>query len=280
MERQLNFGRLAIHRTAVVSKLIMENYYCVAPAKSYFAGCSRGGGQAMIEVQYYPDHFDGIIAGAPAFTWPAMAAKFVQHSKNNYPNPKELKPVVTNENLQLLQKEVLRQFDRLDGSVDGIIDDPRKCKFDFSKLPLCADGKPVTSCFTKAQLAAIRAVYNPIVVDGKEIYLASHMALKLQWVHGICGLQKQVLLCPVAPVCIICLVRIFLNMFLTIPTGIILPTTLRILRWRPGMLRHIWMHPAQTIVHLKSEMERLSFTMAGMTRRYPHTQRLDIMKEF
>ncbi|MBL0112441.1 MAG: hypothetical protein IPP42_17025 [Saprospiraceae bacterium] len=40
MERQLNFGRLAIHRTAVVSKLIMQNYYCAAPAKSYFAGCS------------------------------------------------------------------------------------------------------------------------------------------------------------------------------------------------------------------------------------------------
>src|SRR5215217_97502 len=36
MERQLNFGRLAIHRTAVVSKAIMQNYYCAAPTKSYF----------------------------------------------------------------------------------------------------------------------------------------------------------------------------------------------------------------------------------------------------
>ena len=170
MERQLNFGRLAIHRTAVVSKLIMQNYYCAAPSKSYFAGCSRGGGQAMIEAQYYPDDFDGIIAGAPAFTWPGMAAKFAQHSKYNYPNPKDLKPVVTNENLQLLQKEVLKQCDRLDGSEDGIINDPRKCKFDFSKLPLCADGKLGASCFTNAQLAAIKAVYNPLVVDGKEIY--------------------------------------------------------------------------------------------------------------
>lgn len=103
MERQLNFGRLAIHRTAVVSKAIMQNYYCAAPSKSYFVGCSRGGGQAMVEAQYYPEDFDGIVAGAPAFAWPATAAKFLEHSQYNYPNPKELRPVITKDNLKLLQ---------------------------------------------------------------------------------------------------------------------------------------------------------------------------------
>lgn len=170
MERQLNFGRLAIHRTAVVSKLIMQNYYCAAPAKSYFVGCSRGGGQAMVEAQYYPEDFDGIVAGAPAYNWPALAAKFLQDSKNNYPNPKELKPIITNENLKLLQNEVLKQCDQLDGFADSIINDPRKCKLDFSKLPVCPDGQAGSGCFTEQQLAAIKAVYNPLVVDGKEIY--------------------------------------------------------------------------------------------------------------
>ncbi|MBK6392594.1 MAG: tannase/feruloyl esterase family alpha/beta hydrolase [Saprospiraceae bacterium] len=141
MERQLNFGRLAIHRTAVVSKLIMQNYYCAAPAKSYFAGCSRGGRQAMVEAQYYPEDFDGIVAGAPANGWPAIAAKGVQHSKNNYPNPIDLNPLITNDNLKLLQNEVLKQCDKLDDAADSIIEDPRKCKFDFSKLPLCPDGQ-------------------------------------------------------------------------------------------------------------------------------------------
>lgn len=170
MERQLDFGRLAIHRTAVVSKLIMQAFYCSAPVKSYFAGCSRGGGQAMVEAQYYPEDFDGIVAGAPAYAWPATAAKLLQNSKNNYPNPNDLKPVITNDNLKLLQTEVLKQCDQLDGSADGIIEDPRKCKFEFSKLPLCPDGKPGSSCFTKEQLSAIEAVYSPLVVDGKEIY--------------------------------------------------------------------------------------------------------------
>jgi feruloyl esterase len=190
MERQLNFGRLAIHRTAVVSKLIMQNYYCAAPAKSYFAGCSRGGGQAMVEAQYYPEDFDGIVAGAPANGWPAIAAKGVQHSKNNYPNPNDLKPLITNDNLKLLQNEVLKQCDKLDDAADSIIEDPRKCKFDFSKLPLCPDGQAGRECFTKQQLSAIKAVYNPLVIDGKQIYpgfpfgLEAEMGSWDMWITG------------------------------------------------------------------------------------------------
>ncbi|MCE6991287.1 tannase/feruloyl esterase family alpha/beta hydrolase [Dyadobacter sp. CY323] len=170
MERQLNFGRLAIHRTAVVSKAIMQNYYCAAPSKSYFVGCSRGGGQAMVEAQYYPEDFDGIVAGAPAFAWPAIGAKFLQHSQYNYPDPKELRPIITKDNLKLLQTEVLKQCDQLDGAADGILGNPGKCKFDFSKLPVCANEKPGNACFTKAQLVAIKSVYGPLVVDGKQIY--------------------------------------------------------------------------------------------------------------
>lgn len=170
MERQLNFGRLAIHRTAVVSKLVMQNYYCSAPARSYFVGCSRGGGQAMVEAQYYPEDFDGIVVGAPAFSWPATAAKFVQGIQKMYPNPNNLKPLITNEHLKLLQNEVLKQCDRLDGVADGIIGDPRQCKFDFSKLPVCPDGKAGSGCFTKQQLAAVKAVYEPLIVNGKVIY--------------------------------------------------------------------------------------------------------------
>jgi len=72
LEAQLNFAYLAVHRTAEVAKAIIRSYYGTDAAYCYFAGCSRGGGQAMMESQRYPNDFDGIVAGAPAFDWPGL----------------------------------------------------------------------------------------------------------------------------------------------------------------------------------------------------------------
>ncbi|MEX2231187.1 MAG: tannase/feruloyl esterase family alpha/beta hydrolase [Cyclobacteriaceae bacterium] len=195
MERQINFGRLAIHRTAVVSKAVMHGFYCTYPAYSYFLGCSRGGGQAMVEAQFYPEDFEGIVAGAPAFSWPAIGAKFIQGCQKNYPNPKDLsKPVITNDNLKLLQEYVLKQCDKIDGLSDKIINDPRDCKFDFSKMPLCADDKPTPSCITQEQLTAIKSIYSPVMVDNKMIYPGFPFGLEDErgsWDSWISGTSKN-----------------------------------------------------------------------------------------
>ncbi|MBS1529992.1 MAG: tannase/feruloyl esterase family alpha/beta hydrolase [Bacteroidetes bacterium] len=171
MERQLDFGRLAVHLTAVVSKSIINAYYCKYPAYSYFMGCSRGGGQAMVEAQFYPEDFEGIVCGAPAFDWPGTGAKLTQISQKNYPDPRNLTtPVITKDNLRVLQAEVLKQCDTLDGVKDGIISDPRGCKFDFSRLPVCPDIAATPGCFTPKQLDAVKTVYAPLVNKQGTIY--------------------------------------------------------------------------------------------------------------
>lgn len=171
MERQLDFGKLAVHLTAAVSKFIIHAYYCADPAYSYFLGCSRGGGQAMVEAQQYPEDFQGIVAGAPAFSWPAIGAKFIQNSQKNYPNPKNLSEhVITKDNLRLLQQEILRQCDALDGITDHIINDPGECKFDFSTLPVCPDSQAHADCFTFGQLSAIKTVYDACMSKKDTIY--------------------------------------------------------------------------------------------------------------
>lgn len=161
MERQVNFGHLAIHRTAMVSKAIIQSYYGSGPKYSYFTGCSRGGGQAMMEAQRYPGDFDGIVAGAPAFNWPAIAAEFIQNTKAVYPE-KLTESVLTRDNIRKLQEEVLKQCDMLDGARDSIIDDPRLCRVDLSAFPKCPGDKPGNGCFTSIQLNAIKEIYDGI----------------------------------------------------------------------------------------------------------------------
>ena len=65
-ERRINFGYLAVHRTAETSKAIIRSYYGAPQTRAYFSGCSNGGRQGLMEAQRYPDDFDGIVAGAPA----------------------------------------------------------------------------------------------------------------------------------------------------------------------------------------------------------------------
>jgi feruloyl esterase len=115
LEAKVNFGYLAVHRTAEVAKALIRAYYGKDAAYSYFVGCSRGGGQAMMEAQRYPQDFNGIVAGAPAFNWTGIAAMAVSIAKALYPDPAHLdSTVLSREALQKLQAALLEQCDAQD----------------------------------------------------------------------------------------------------------------------------------------------------------------------
>lgn len=162
MERQLNFGHLAIHRTAEVSKAIIDHYYGNYPRYSYFIGCSRGGGQGMMEAQRYPDDFDGIVAGAPAFNWVGFATEFIQNTQAIYPSGLNDDPVISEEHVRILHNEILKQCDTIDGVKDGIINNPTKCNFNFNLLPKCSGDISGKDCFTKQQIRAIKTIYDGV----------------------------------------------------------------------------------------------------------------------
>ncbi|MFQ5742584.1 MAG: tannase/feruloyl esterase family alpha/beta hydrolase [Acidobacteriota bacterium] len=170
-ERELDFGYRAVHRTTDAAKQIIRTYYDGDIAHSYFMGCSRGGGQAMVESQRYPADFDGIIAGVPIYNWNGQGAAYIHELQAIYPDPNDLSsPVITAANRALLQSAILDACDSLDGLADGLISDPRSCPFTTASLPRCRHDVAAEGCVTQAQLAAIDAVYDGLEVDGKKIF--------------------------------------------------------------------------------------------------------------
>lgn len=150
LERIVNYGHVAIHRVAETSKFVLAHSYGARPERSYFSGCSNGGRQAMAFAQRYPDDFDAIIAGAPAFDFAGLVAAFLHVTTHMYPDMDDLSaPVLTTAERERLAAAVLARCDAADGLEDGVMADPRECDFDPASLGL-SDGKT----------AAIRAVYD------------------------------------------------------------------------------------------------------------------------
>jgi feruloyl esterase len=168
-EKVIDYGYRAVHMMTETAKLIVRNATGRFAEKSYFVGCSAGGHQAMSEAQRFPEDYDGILAGDPAnnrirqtfgFMWSWMATH----------TPDE-KPILTQAKLALVSKAAVEACDANDGLRDGLIDDPRRCKFDPATL-LCKTGVDDSSCLTQPQVDAIKKVYdgarNPRT--GEQIY--------------------------------------------------------------------------------------------------------------
>ncbi len=152
IERRVNFGYLAVHRTAEVAKAIVASYYIAPSTRNYFLGCSRGGGQAVMEALRYPDDFDGIVAGAPALDWTGIGAQFIKDAQAAFPDPHDLKtPLFAPETLKSIGAQILEKCDALDGVKDGVMEDPRRCTIDVASL----------TGLSPAQRAALAKIYAP-----------------------------------------------------------------------------------------------------------------------
>lgn len=168
-EREIDFAHRSVHRTTEVSKELIAAYYGREAERSYFLGCSRGGGQAMIEAQRYPDDYDGIVAMAPAYSWARLGTAFVQNQQKNLPDPTDFsQPVVDNAARSLIASAVAERCDDDDGVVDGVLGDPRTC--DFSPAELRCSGEAADSCLTDQQIEALERIYGGPVVDGVTVF--------------------------------------------------------------------------------------------------------------
>jgi len=155
-EKIVDWAYRSLHITTDTAKLIVRSHAGRLPERSYFVGCSSGGHQALTEAQRFPGDYDGIIAGAPAnnrirqtfaFLWTWMAT----HKDDGT----MILPAVK---LPALTKGAVAACDTIDGLKDGLIDDPRRCRFDPSVL-LCK-GVDGPDCLTPQEVEAVRKVYD------------------------------------------------------------------------------------------------------------------------
>jgi feruloyl esterase len=65
-EKQIDYATRSTHLMTVRAKQIIKGFYGEPPNRSYFYGCSTGGGQGVHEALQFPSDYDAITAGAPA----------------------------------------------------------------------------------------------------------------------------------------------------------------------------------------------------------------------
>jgi hypothetical protein len=116
-EKLIDFGYRAIHLTSLQTRVILRAFYGKPQQHAYFVGCSDGGREALMQVQRFPEDFDGVVAGAPANHWTRQFTGFVWNERALFASGKNILPP---EKLPLLERAALKACDGLDGLHDGL----------------------------------------------------------------------------------------------------------------------------------------------------------------
>src|SRR5262249_17078889 len=141
-----DFSWRAVHLTALVGKDVAAKYYAKPLQLAVFQGCSTGGRMALMEAHRFPDDYSAIIARAPVSNLGVPPAGLVKGCLFTTE-----KTAMSDAQVKLISGAVLDACDMLDGVKDGLISDPRACKWDPSAIQ-CKPGQAASdSCLTIEQ---------------------------------------------------------------------------------------------------------------------------------
>jgi feruloyl esterase len=192
-QKVVDFGYRHLYETPVIAKKIIKQYYLIDPKKSYYYGGSCGGKEGQISAQKFPELYDGFWIGYPLGGHLAVTFRGTWDTLKGADLAKQADPscvpgggvtcpsVYVKYKAPLHYKTVYDKCDSVDGLVDGVIDDPLKCKFNaMTDLPACAPAEEAaegvggvysSTCFTLAQRQALKEIYaGPHNSSGKPWY--------------------------------------------------------------------------------------------------------------
>jgi Tannase and feruloyl esterase len=178
--------------TTRTAKYLISAYYGRPADRSYFVGCSTSGRQGMAMSQLFPSYYDGIIAGDPFYLPPDISLSEtwgLEQIISVSPTDSSGNPIYTQSfsvsDQNLFTNAILAACDKLDGLVDGVIDNSAACHFDPATFVfpssgpygsiapgqrLQCNGVKTATCLTPAQVTAVKKIaQGPRTSHGKPI---------------------------------------------------------------------------------------------------------------
>jgi len=193
-QANLDFAYAAIGRVTDVAKRIIAQHYGKPPDRSYFAGCSTGGREAMLMTQRYPLQFDGVVSGAPAMrtSFSGIGDRWVAATLNEIAPKNAQGQLVTRDALSDSDKEavldgLINACDAGDGLKDGLIFNINACKFDPKAL-VCK-GDKADGCLSMAQATTLEKAFGgPKDSKGRQVYPGFLFDTGIAVTQGLAGL--------------------------------------------------------------------------------------------
>lgn len=153
-----NFFGDQLRKTRDVAMKIVEKRYGKLPMRTYSAGGSGGGREALYVADRWPTLYDGVITYYPAWSLTAMLTQFSAISK-----ALAAPGAWSNSSKQaLVSTSVIKQCDALDGAVDGIVSRPDACTFLPQTLRCPSGSDEGNTCLSDAQITGFKAYDTPL----------------------------------------------------------------------------------------------------------------------
>ncbi len=140
-----------LRKTRDIAVELIRHRYDAQPSKTYAAGGSGGGREALYVADRWPELYDGVIAYYPAWSLTAMLTNYQRISNalaapGAYPNTAKQ---------ALVASSVIAACDALDGVSDGIVSNTSACQFDPAVLRCPGGADTGDTCLSDAQLQGI-----------------------------------------------------------------------------------------------------------------------------
>jgi len=177
-----DFIRNAIKQQVLFSKSVTATYYGSKPAYNYWNGCSTGGRQGYLLAQELGKELDGVLANAPAIYWTRfqtaqMWGQIVMKDVVGSP--------IAAAKLTQTAASAVAACDAADGVTDGVIDDPRTCKFSATANICGTPTAPASNCLTPAEAEAIDKIWDgPRNAKGNRIWFPLDRGTNLSGLNG------------------------------------------------------------------------------------------------